>query len=125
MFESIRFPWSLARQHQGRPRPPGSRRARRGSTRLLLEQLEERSLLSSYSAFSVSDLIADIEAATRAGGTNTIALTAPTSSPYVLTAVGRSSHRNGKGKRSRGAALSGAALMRSCARVLVEEGDLP
>jgi hypothetical protein len=43
--------------------------------------------LSSYTAASVSDLIADINAANAAGGTNTITLTAPTTSPYVLTAV--------------------------------------
>jgi hypothetical protein len=55
--------------------------------RLRLEQLEDRTLLSSYSAATVSDLIAEINAANKAGGTNTITLTAPTSSPYVLTAV--------------------------------------
>ena len=63
MFESIWFPWSLARQHQGRPRPPGSRRARRGGRHLLLELLEDRTLLSSYTALTASDLIADINAA--------------------------------------------------------------
>jgi hypothetical protein len=47
-------------------------------------------LLSNYSAVTVSDLIADINAANSAGGTNTITLTAPTSSPYVLTAVNNS-----------------------------------
>ena len=59
----------------------------RRSPRLNLEQLEDRTLLSSYTAGSVSDLIADINAANRAGGTNTITLTAPTTSPYILTAV--------------------------------------
>ena len=38
-------------------------------------------------AATVSDLIADINAANTAGGANTITLTAPTTSPYVLTAV--------------------------------------
>jgi hypothetical protein len=38
-------------------------------------------------AGSVSDLINDITAANKQGGTNTITLTAPTTSPYVLTAV--------------------------------------
>jgi hypothetical protein len=52
-----------------------------------LEQFEDRTLLSTYSAATVSDLIADINAANNAGGTNTITLTAPTTSPYVLTAV--------------------------------------
>jgi hypothetical protein len=64
------------------PRPPG-----RGRLRPRLESLEDRSLLSSYSAATVSELISDINAANAAGGTNSIALTAPTSSPYMLTAV--------------------------------------
>jgi hypothetical protein len=55
--------------------------------RLTVEQLECRTLLSSYSAATASDLIADINAANRAGGSNTITLTAPTTSPYVLTTV--------------------------------------
>src|SRR5262249_3102531 len=58
--------------------------------RLRLEQLEDRTLPSAFTAFTVSDLIADIKAANNAGGTNTIRLTAPTTSPYVLTAVGNS-----------------------------------
>ena len=53
--------------------------------RLALEHLEDRSLPSSYSAATVSALIADINAANTAGGVNTITLTAPTTSPYVLT----------------------------------------
>ena len=39
-----------------------------------LEQLEDRMLPSSYTAATVSDLIADINAANAAGGTNTITL---------------------------------------------------
>jgi hypothetical protein len=65
-----------------RPRPPGRRRL---CPRL--EQFEDRTLLTSYTAASVSDLINDINAANTAGGTNTISLTAPAASPYVLTAV--------------------------------------
>jgi hypothetical protein len=42
--------------------------------RLHLEQLEDRALPSSFSAATVSDLIADINAANAAGGTNTITL---------------------------------------------------
>ncbi len=73
----------------------GSRRkrscpARRG-TRLALEHLEDRSLPSSYSAATVSALIADINAANKAGGVNTITLTAPATSPYVLTTVNNAS----------------------------------
>jgi hypothetical protein len=55
-----------------------------------LEKLEERTLPSSYTAASVSALIADINAANKAGGSNTITLTAPTTSPYVLTKVDNS-----------------------------------
>jgi hypothetical protein len=65
-----------------RPRAPG-----RGRLRPRLEQFEDRTLLTSYRAGSVSDLINEINAANTAGGTNTITLTAPTTSPYILTAV--------------------------------------
>ena len=58
--------------------------------RLVLEPLEDRALLASYSAASVSALIADINAANTAGGANTITLTAATTAPYVLTAVNNS-----------------------------------
>jgi hypothetical protein len=44
--------------------------------RLHVEALEDRSLLNAYMAATVSDLIADINAANQAGGSNTIALTA-------------------------------------------------
>jgi hypothetical protein len=52
-----------------------------------LEALEDRTLPSTYYTATTSELIADINAANRAGGANTITLTAPTTSPYVLTAV--------------------------------------
>jgi hypothetical protein len=64
-----------------------------------MENLEHRVLLTSlsaanlpakhasYSAATVPALIADINAANQRGGTNIITLTAPISSPYVLTAV--------------------------------------
>jgi len=71
---------------RSRGRRPQPRPARRG-TRLVLEQLEDRSLPSSYSAATVSDLIADINAANAAAGANTITLAAKTTSPYILTAV--------------------------------------
>jgi hypothetical protein len=64
-----------------------SRPARRAGPRLSLEQLEDRSLPSNFTAATASDLIADINAANAAGGSNTITLVAPTTSPYVLTAV--------------------------------------
>jgi hypothetical protein len=72
----------LGRQRRSWQRPP-----RRGHVRLRLEQLEDRMLPSSYTAATVSDLIADINDANRHGGTNDITLTAPTTSPYVLTDV--------------------------------------
>jgi hypothetical protein len=53
--------------------------------RLTLEWLEERALPSYYTAGSVSDLIADINAANQAGGNNTIVLAANTT--FDLTAV--------------------------------------
>jgi hypothetical protein len=59
----------------------------RRALRLRLEQLEDRTLPSNFFAATVSDLIADINAANKAGGSNTITLTAPTTSPYVLTAA--------------------------------------
>jgi hypothetical protein len=70
----------------------GGRRRRaaaspRCSLRPRLEQLEGRLLPSTYYAAGASDLIADIKAANKAGGINTIVLSAPTTSPYVLTAV--------------------------------------
>jgi hypothetical protein len=55
-----------------------------------LERLEGRAVPSAYAAANVSQLIADINAANAAGGGNTIALTAPASAPYVLTAVDNS-----------------------------------
>ena len=54
-----------------RPRPPG-----RGRLRPRLEQCEDRTLLASYTAASVSDLINDINAANSGGGSNTITLAA-------------------------------------------------
>jgi hypothetical protein len=60
---------------------------RRRGQRLSLEQLEDRTVPSDFTAANVSDLIAEINAANQAGGSNTITLVAPTSSPYVLTAV--------------------------------------
>jgi hypothetical protein len=53
--------------------------------RLLLEPLEDRSLPSTFTAGSVTDLIADINAANQAGGTNTILLAANTT--FDLTTV--------------------------------------
>jgi hypothetical protein len=65
--------------------PPQSQR--HGGVRPGLEQLEHRLVPSNFTAATASDLIAEINAANKQGGTNTITLTATASSPYVLTAV--------------------------------------
>src|SRR5262249_41303409 len=52
-----------------------------------LEALEDHILLNGYMAATAADLITDIGLANAAGGTNTITLTAATSSPYTVTAV--------------------------------------
>jgi hypothetical protein len=61
-----------------------------GRFRLQFEALENRMLPCTYYPATASDLIADINAANKSGGANTIVLTAPTNSPYVLTAVNNS-----------------------------------
>jgi hypothetical protein len=58
---------------------------RRGGPRLRLERLEDRTLPSTYTADSVTELIADINDANKNGGANTIQLAASTA--FVLTAV--------------------------------------
>lgn len=62
--------------------------ARRRSFRLSVEQLEDRTCPSNFSAATVSELIADINAANLAGGANTITLQAGTD--FTLTAVDNS-----------------------------------
>src|SRR5215471_16076966 len=92
MFRTSWFPWRSLRRRNGRPRHLSSSRAGRRRSPLILEALEDRTALSNFNAATVSDLIADINAASTAGGTNTITLTAPTSNPYVLMAVDNSSN---------------------------------
>ena len=70
--------------------PPGRHPAHRRATsrrelRPNLERLEDLTLLTSYTAATVSDLIADISTSNQQGGTNTIALVAGNS--FLLTAV--------------------------------------
>ena len=70
--------------------PPGRHPARRGPAsrrglRPTLERLEDLTLLTNYTAATVSDLIADINASNQQGGSNTIALVA--GNPFTLTAV--------------------------------------
>src|SRR5229473_7335167 len=64
---------------------PRRQTSRPRALRLILEQLETRTLLSNYSAATVSDLIADINAANLAGGSNTITLAAGTN--FALAVV--------------------------------------
>src|SRR6516225_7611827 len=67
----------------GGARAPAARR--RGGAHPGLERLEDRTVPSSFTAASVSDLIADINAANAAGGANTITLVAGTT--FNLTAA--------------------------------------
>ena len=65
----------------------------RSTLRLRLEELEDRALPSNFFAATVLQLIHDINAANNAGGTNTITLTAPTTSPSGNCARARSAGR--------------------------------
>jgi predicted outer membrane repeat protein len=66
-------------------RRPSARASTRPTVRLNLEPLEDRMLPSNYAAATVSDLIADINAANLAGGSNTITLAPKTT--FTLTTV--------------------------------------
>ena len=81
--ERLRQRW-LARNASGRRSPTSRQRG----LRLTPEQLEDRTVPSSFTAGTVSDLIADINAANAAGGSNTITLVAGTM--FTLTAVDNS-----------------------------------
>jgi hypothetical protein len=70
-----------------RRRPQAKPPALRRPFRPRLEQLEDRALPSSYTAATAADLSADINAANHAGGTNTITLTAPSTSPYLVSGL--------------------------------------
>ena len=58
-------------------RTPRTARKAPARFRPRLEALEDRTLLNNYMAATAADLITDIGLANAAGGTNTIALTAP------------------------------------------------
>src|SRR5271166_1558859 len=81
MSHSVLKLWRSA-SARNRPQAP-----QRRHLRLRLEQLEDRLVPSTFNAATVSDLIADIKAANKAGGANTINLTAPPTAPYILAAV--------------------------------------
>src|SRR5262245_51404776 len=91
MFTSSWIPWRLARQHKGRPRPSQSPALRRRGTRPTCEQLEDRTVPSSFTAATVEQLIGDIEQANALAASsstpiqNTITLTPHKT--FTLTAV--------------------------------------
>ena len=62
------------RTRHSRHRPPRRQTERRCSLRFTLEQLEDRMVPSNFTAATVPQLIADINAANLAGGSNTIVL---------------------------------------------------
>jgi len=68
-----------------KPRTVRAPAKRRDRARLGVEQLEDRLVPSNFTAANVSELIADINAANAAGGSNTIALVA--GKTFKLTAV--------------------------------------
>jgi hypothetical protein len=70
--------FTLSRRHQTETKRPARARP-------VLELLEERTVLSNYTAANVADLIADINAANLAGGSNTIAMVA--GNTFTLAAV--------------------------------------
>jgi hypothetical protein len=69
-----------ANGRRARPGPP-----RRCGPRLALERLEDRTVPASFTAASVTELLADINAANLAGGPNTITLA--TGATFALTAA--------------------------------------
>src|SRR5262245_19473962 len=81
-------PFMRSRRHH-----PGSKRPARA--RPVLELLEDRTVLNSYTAANVADLIADINAANAAHGSNTITLVANTT--FTLTAVDNTNTTDGSG----------------------------
>jgi hypothetical protein len=77
--------WSLEHDHDSRIRRPQYRRAPGLRRHHFRPGLEGRTVLSSYTAATVSDLIADINASNNGGGSNTITLVA--GNTFSLTAV--------------------------------------
>src|SRR6516164_5185481 len=82
MYTKLLTSWLGLTAAAPRKTPPGRRPARH---RPLLEVLEDRTLPSSFTAGTVADLIADINAANAGGGSNTITLVAGTT--FTLTVV--------------------------------------
>jgi hypothetical protein len=85
MFNSSWFPWSRARQHKGLSRGARATTLRRRSIRLAFDHLEDRTVPSNFTAATISELIADINAANALGGSNTISLVS--GNTFTLTAA--------------------------------------
>jgi hypothetical protein len=81
------FSWLRNRTLTRTPKAPKARRHALRRVRPQLEALEDRVVLSTFYAATASNLIADINAANKAGGANTIVLTAPTTSPYFASGL--------------------------------------
>src|SRR6516162_1651353 len=69
------------------PKRGRSIRRRPPALRLCLEQLEDRTVPSNFTATTGGDLIADINAANQLGGSNTITLVTVPDSSFALYAV--------------------------------------
>jgi len=87
------FTWLQTRTSNLPARARSPRRAAARRFRPRLEMLEDRALLTAYTAATATDLIADINAANKSNGTNTIMLTAPSTSPYVFLAANNHHYR--------------------------------
>ena len=79
--------WFRSQRSQNGLRSKSTGRSLKDLFRPRLEALEGRALPSTYYAGTAADLIADINAANKAGGGNTILLYAPSTSPYIFTAA--------------------------------------
>src|SRR5262245_32929373 len=74
------------------PRTPRTIRKVPRRRQLYGELLEDRMVPAGFYAATVDDLIRDINLANAGGGSNTITLTAPNTSPYALTTANNSTH---------------------------------
>src|SRR5262245_63520443 len=87
-------------------RPPQARRQppRRSRLRLTLEPLEDRTVPANFTAATVGELVADINAANMLGGPNTITLAPRTT--FTLTAVDNTTGGDGLPMVATGDALT-------------------
>ena len=85
MFIPSWISWRKAKRRKRPARRGRSAKSHTAGTRLRFEQLEGRAMLSSWTAASVAELIADINLANQAGGSNTITLAPKTT--FTLSRV--------------------------------------